>query len=87
MQGQEKNSDSRLRFRLFSYLCRRSCILELNLRWKKSSKMFWLSKFFVVILQRFPSWRLRGALLTLTETLTNSEAEIIPSDLIRVMQA
>ena len=29
---QEKCSDSRLQFRLFSYLCRRSCILKLNLR-------------------------------------------------------
>ena len=28
-----KNSDSWHLFRLFSYLCRRSCILELNLRW------------------------------------------------------
>jgi len=44
MQDLEKNSDSWHRFRLFSYLCRPSCILELNLRYSiiaaLESKMF-----------------------------------------------
>ena len=43
MQGQEKNSDSKRQFRLFSYLCRRSCILELNLRFKKKLNLFGIS--------------------------------------------
>ena len=54
MQGLEKNLDLWHQFRLFSYLCRHSCILELNLPFDKKITFFFVSSKIILIFATSP---------------------------------